>query len=131
MARKRVYSNILLDFLSKSNFHPSAKEIYDLLKPLYKKLSLATVYRNLDYLVKSGDIKKIMASDGSERFDGNMSPHGHFICLKCGSIIDFKLENNSTVLYEIEDGFVIKNRSVLAEGYCPVCSKKLGKSDDE
>lgn len=122
MGRKRSYSNILLDLLSKTDFHPSAKEIYTLLKPVYKKLSLASVYRNLDYLVESGDILRIKALDGSERYDGNNFPHGHFVCLKCGSIIDFNISSNNEIFSDIKNNYKIKRRSVLAEGYCPVCS---------
>ena len=51
-------------------------------------LSLATVYRNLARFRSEGAVQVIGCVDGEDRYDGNVAPHGHFICRGCGAVID-------------------------------------------
>ncbi|MBD9242840.1 MAG: hypothetical protein EGQ45_02040, partial [Clostridiales bacterium] len=48
-------------------------------------LSLATVYRNLARFRSEGAVQVIGCVDGEDRYDGNVAPHGHFICRTCAS----------------------------------------------
>ncbi|MBN1620536.1 transcriptional repressor [candidate division WOR-3 bacterium] len=125
MARKRSYSKILMNVLDSTDSHPSAIELYNLLKPHHKNLSLASVYRNLDYLVKNGEIVKLTISCGFERYDADTSLHGHFVCLKCGALVDFQVCTEDLPLYremEKKKSYKIIRKLVIAEGYCPNCS---------
>ena len=54
-------------------------------------MSMGTVYRNLNILMDQGLIKKIDFGSTFDRFDANIGPHYHFICERCGSIIDLEL----------------------------------------
>lgn len=71
--------------------HPTADEIYSILKPDNPSLSLATVYRNLNNLASSGIILKIETPDGKAHFDGDVTEHSHAICINCGKIYDIVL----------------------------------------
>jgi Fur family ferric uptake transcriptional regulator len=51
------------------------------------RLSLATVYRNLEQLGKAG-IVTVLDGAGPRRYDGNASPHHHKRCSKCGRVSD-------------------------------------------
>lgn len=73
--------------------HLTAEEIYDILKQKGETLVFATVYNSLNYLFEKGYIRKIHTDNGGDRYDGNMMPHDHFICEKCGNVIDVPLSN--------------------------------------
>lgn len=66
--------------------------IYQDLKIDYPHLSLGTVYRNLNQLVETKQIKKLDLGDTMVHYDGNIQPHMHFMCNCCQTIYD--LDNN-------------------------------------
>lgn len=71
-----------------SKEHPSADNIYAMLRESYPSISLATVYRNIAQLRADGIIKSVGTVDGIERYDGDLSDHPHFVCDNCGAVID-------------------------------------------
>lgn len=83
--RKR---DAILTCVRGTTVHPSAEWVYGQLKPQIPDLSLGTVYRNLTYFKDQGDIISLGTVKGVERFDGNTSPHVHFICTECGAVLD-------------------------------------------
>ena len=83
--RKR---DAILTCVRSTTVHPSAEWVYGQLKPQIPDLSLGTVYRNLTYFKDQGDIISLGTVKGVERFDGNTSPHVHFICTGCGAVLD-------------------------------------------
>lgn len=85
--RKR---DAILSRLRDSRAHPSAETLFALLKPEIPDLSMATVYRNLNLFKQQGLAISVGTVNGVERFDGNTSPHVHFICNDCGAVIDLE-----------------------------------------
>ena len=83
--RKR---DAILTCLRQTDTHPSADWVYAQLKPQIPDLSLGTVYRNLNLFKDQGTIVSLGTVKGVERFDGNTSPHVHFICDGCGCVLD-------------------------------------------
>jgi len=68
----------IYEYLIQTDCHPTAKQIYDHLKPGHPSLSLATVYNTLDLLVGAGLITALgeigdnqVHYDGNTRFDRN------------------------------------------------------------
>lgn len=57
--------------------HPTAEELYRLVKPSTNRLSLATVYNSLEVLCKAGLVRKMPMSNGCCRYDANIAPHLH------------------------------------------------------
>ena len=72
--------------------HPDAITVHRRVKKRIPMISLDTVYRNLKLLAEYGLISIVGMSQESLRFDANMRPHHHFLCLKCGLIRDFTSE---------------------------------------
>jgi Fur family peroxide stress response transcriptional regulator len=68
--------------------HPTAAEIHEALLPELSALSLGTVYRNLEVLIATGEVDEVPNSLGATRYDGNVEPHHHFNCERCGRILD-------------------------------------------
>ena len=83
--RKR---NAIYDCLCQSKAHPSAEELFSILKPQIPDLSLGTVYRNLSLFKEQGLAISVATVNGIERFDANVGPHVHFICSGCDGVLD-------------------------------------------
>ena len=83
--RKR---NAILECLRKTDAHPSAETLFQMLQEEHPDISLATVYRNLTLFKNQGMIQSLGTVNGIERFDGNTEPHVHFVCGSCDSVLD-------------------------------------------
>ena len=74
--------------LLRAKDHPGAEALYARLKPAFPDLSLGTVYRNLTAFLEGREVLRVATVNGVERFDGDLHPHAHFVCEKCGSVTD-------------------------------------------
>ena len=91
MMKNTRQKEIILDAVSHLKEHPTADEIYLHLKKDNPKLSLATVYRNLNQFAAEGRIRKVSVPGDSERYDAMMDAHEHFYCESCGTILDIHI----------------------------------------
>ena len=92
-----------------------------MVKPKSKNISLGTIYRNLAQLVDENMIRELNFN-GISHYDGNMSPHQHFVCNECDSIIDCHVKNDSTIdNIKKENNFDIKEVNIVFSGYCQNC----------
>ena len=115
----------ILDILKKSYSHPTADEIYNDVKIELPNISLGTVYRNLDELVKSGIIKKIPTTS-KDRFDYMKSNHCHAICSECGHVHDIEINFNSDeMMNEIfaQSKIASNPKDIIIMGICNGCQK--------
>jgi Fur family transcriptional regulator, ferric uptake regulator len=78
---------VILDVLQSMPIHPTADEIYDAVRAVMPRISLATVYRNLDLLTEAGSILTLEVGN-QKRYDGTVSDHAHIICRGCGMTAD-------------------------------------------
>ena len=114
----------ILKLLRSTDTHPTANWLFDRLKKDFPKLSLGTIYRNLNILLKQKLIKKIDFGSTFDRFDSNISDHHHFICEKCGSIKDISLPVNKKLYNEIDNMINVKTKKHKIEfyGLCNKCN---------
>jgi Fur family ferric uptake transcriptional regulator len=93
ICRWTVPRESILDLLSRTSKHMSAKEIYAAIHNIYPGIGLMTVYRTLDLLVRMGLINRFSFGDGQNRYEFKSTEkkehHHHLICTKCGRIIDY------------------------------------------
>ena len=117
---------VILEELRKLNTHPSADEIYKVVRRHLPRISLGTVYRNLEVLSELGKIQKLELSGSLKRFDWNTKKHYHIRCVRCNRVDDApiaplnQLEND---LYKATV-FEIIGHNLEFIGFCPECSKK-------
>jgi Fur family ferric uptake transcriptional regulator len=83
---------VILEELHRDSQHPTASEIYELVRRRLPRISLGTVYRNLEMLGEHGLIQKLDVGGTQKRFDGITNNHYHLRCLRCGSVQDAPLE---------------------------------------
>ena len=107
--------------------HPTADIVYTELRKSYPNISLGTVYRNLALLTDLGDIQKVSAGDGVDRYDADTSLHNHFICKRCKAVMDLEMEDISYIKDIASKDFKgeIDNYSVNFYGLCPSCKRDL------
>ncbi len=114
----------ILTALRETKSHPTAEWIYHQLRPKYPNLSLGTVYRNLRFLCERGRAVSLGVINGQEHFDGNFLPHAHFICEKCGSVLDVPHEffnpESLRTLSQVT-GQQVQSASVTFRGICQNC----------
>ena len=103
--------------------HPTAEMIYAALKEEDPRLSLGTVYRNLSVLAEQGDLKRIAAQGGPDRYDGNCDEHYHFVCRKCGRISDIDMPVNRSLNERVQKYVkgVIESSAAFFYGTCDEC----------
>ena len=113
------------EVLASTDSHPTADSIYQQLKEKYPMISLNTVYNTLEVLKDIGEVSQIH-TDVSARFDANMSPHHHLVCLKCKKIediVDPELDQISLTVPGHQD-FKILSHKVEFQGYCRKCQNE-------
>jgi len=117
---------IILQELCKCTTHPAADELYQLVKKKLPRISLATVYRNLEILAEAGAIKKIEITGRQKRFDWETQQHNHVYCIQCHRIDNILLEHGGEILRPEEDrGYTITGCRIEFTGLCPACQKML------
>lgn len=115
----------ILKYLSTRKDHPTADTVYTALRQQLPNISLGTVYRNLTMLADSGEILRLRLGDGVDHFDYDTSPHYHFICEKCGAVMDLQMENIDCVMDAAQKGFAgeIHGYVTYFYGLCNTCCK--------
>lgn len=116
----------VLNVVMASNDHPDAKMVYERVKEVIPKISLGTVYRNLNDLVNLNEIKRISIKDGNDRFDKTICNHNHVYCIICGKVMDvnYTISNENLKKIEKQTGFKITNSNFNIKGICNNCRKE-------
>ena len=113
----------IMKYLDENRTHPTADKIYTDLKEKNPALSKTTVYNSVETLKEHGIIQSLTISGSESRYDFKNNMHHHFLCKKCGNIIDIDVE--CTFLNEFLHG---KHRVDEVQGYfkgtCEDCLKK-------
>ena len=116
----------IIEVIKNSYIHPTAEEVYMIVKGNDPAVSRSTVYRNLGMLAENGIIQKISMLVGPDRYDYKRNPHNHAICTKCGKVFDFEynfdLENLKKRVKE-QTGLEVSSESIAIEGICENCKK--------
>ncbi len=122
--RNSKQRNAVLRVLGKKNFHPTVDEIYSVVKDEFPKISLATVYRNVEQLCQMGKIWKVDIAEGPARYDGNMEKHFHACCEMCGAVEDAQLNTDLADMIDpgsVADKFFVTGYRVEFYGVCDNC----------
>jgi Fur family peroxide stress response transcriptional regulator len=106
--------------------HPSARQIYEELKPSIPGLSLGTIYRNLGLFREEKTAASLGVVHGEERFDGRTEGHSHLICERCGRVMDLPPELQEELNAKLSlkvNNFSIDTSKTVLYGYCEDCLK--------
>ena len=116
----------IVDYLLKTEEHPSAERIHKIIQKKYPMVSLSTVYKTLDLLKEKKLVNEIDV-EGEARFDAHTDEHINLVCINCGKIED--IDENS--LKEIQNRAARKSKYLILKGsfelfgYCNICKSKF------
>lgn len=68
--------------------HPTAEEIFRVVRERIPDISLATVYKALEAFESAGACLRLTDGDGPARYDARVDDHHHLRCVACGRVID-------------------------------------------
>lgn len=119
---------IILEELQKLKTHPTAAGLYVIVRRRIPKISLGTVYRNLEFLSKKGMILKLSFGSDEAHYDGTVENHDHLRCVCCGRVEDapgppVKISGSEEGDWS---GYKILGHRLEFFGVCQKCSQRQG-----
>jgi Fur family ferric uptake transcriptional regulator len=123
---------MILDELRTLRSHPTADEIYDRVRRRLPRISLGTVYRNLEALASQGAIQRLDLAGVQRRFDHMPNPHHHIRCARCGRLEDIEVGTPPPFGEMVQDsrGFEILDVSLEFLGLCPECQGSSARGNE-
>ena len=122
--RLSTQRRVIIEQLRMTTSHPTADEVYDMVRRVLPRISLGTVYRNLEFLSARGLVLKVGAVGAQKRWDGNPVPHPHIHCRVCAKVEDLDCEIEVPPLTESEAlGYEVLRCDVDYVGVCPDCRR--------
>jgi Fur family ferric uptake transcriptional regulator len=116
---------IILEELRKTHNHPTADALYERVRKLLPRISLGTVYRNLEILTALGEIQTLELSGSQKRYDGIPQKHYHIRCVHCERLDDAPIAPLNTLENELYGAtvYTIIGHRLEFIGLCPECSR--------
>ncbi|MBQ3667494.1 MAG: transcriptional repressor [Elusimicrobiaceae bacterium] len=110
--------------VAQSNAHPSAETVFLQVRESLPNVSLDTVYRTLSSLEEMGLLHQVGLSSKA-RFDGDLRPHCHFVCTKCGEVYDVFPQEHEQISWpsSAQNAGEIKQVNVQFKGICKNCTR--------
>lgn len=126
LIRMTTQRQILLEELAKAKNHPTACELYDMVRKRLPRIGLGTVYRNLELMAEGGIILKLEVGGSQKRFDADTEPHYHIRCSICSRVenIDVDVIHNLVEAAAKKTSYTILSHHVEFTGECPECQRK-------
>jgi len=123
--RLTTQRQIIFEELAKVTSHPTANEVYDMVRKRLPHIGLGTIYRNLELMTESGNIQKLEMGGNQKRFDGITAPHYHIRCVACDSLRDVHIPRQLLDTLAAEaTGYQITGHRIEFIGYCQNCLEK-------
>ncbi len=128
---------LIFKALENKTNHPTADDIYQEVKDIIPDISVATVYKTLNELVKLGLLLELRHDGEQSRFDPRTDRHSHLLCIgtkynekgklvPCGRLEDVSASFPALSVPDTEQkGFLIIGNEVIFQGYCPDCQAHM------
>jgi len=123
-ARRTTHQlSLVLDAVRSSGVeHPTAERVFARVRRTLPRISLGTVYRNLQKLAEEGRIGVTHLEGRITRYDPTPDPHGHFVCHACGRIDDLEAPLPTGGLRAARRaGHLVTAHAVVLYGRCRAC----------
>jgi len=121
-SQRRAVLEALKDFKG----HPSAEEVYLVVKKKNPRVALGTVYQALSVLEEIGLIEAKHWSESPVRYDLNTEPHHDIRCTRCGEVTEIPGVEFEDFAARIRENtpYEVTNASLVIEGVCPSCQSR-------
>lgn len=124
--RLTTQRQIILEELGKVKTHPTANEVYDMVRKRLPRIGLGTVYRNLELMSETGIILKLEVGGTQKRFDATIDPHYHIRCLSCGKVsdIDIPVMEDINKAAAAMSQYQVLGHHIEFSGICSECNEQ-------
>ena len=125
MVRMTRQRRVILDQMQSTDEHLDADEIYQRVRLELPRISMGTVYRNIEILSRAGLIKRLDLGGRRKLYDGGVHHHYHVQCSECGEVSDISAESFRQLESLARSGsdYKILGHDLRFEGLCPKCQK--------
>jgi len=120
---------VILEEIMKVVSHPTADEVHALVRKKLPKISLGTIYRNLEFLAGQNQILRLDWAGKQRRYDGNTVDHFHLRCVQCGQVKDLLMDYPQEMEKKValETDYDLLGCRLEFVGLCPRCQTKKQK----
>lgn len=124
--RNTIQRALVLETVNRLKSHATADEIYMEIVREYPTISRGTVYRNLNQLAESGEIRRLEIPGSADHFDHRCHDHYHVRCLKCDRVFDVQMDYIEGLEKRIQgsEDFDFCGYDLVFRGICPECKRK-------
>ena len=125
-ARRTRQLDAVYEVLRVAADHPTAAQVYDRVKRFLPRVSLGTVYRNLEKLAAGGRAVPVHLGDKATHYDATVTQHDHFVCRRCGRITDLAegMQPDVDTRRLEQAGYRVDARRLAVLGTCRPCERK-------
>jgi Fur family ferric uptake transcriptional regulator len=127
MTRSR---RIILDEVARVTSHPTADQVFRAVRRKLPRVSLGTVYRNLDTLTRHGLLRELSEVGGQRRYDATCEEHYHVVCERCGRVDDADEKPPAALRRWVRNacGYEIHGYRLALVGLCPKCAARTERA---
>lgn len=124
---------MILKEIRRSGDHPTADELYERVRKKMPRISLATVYRNLEILAEAGLIGKLEVSGRQKRFDWDSGEHDHIHCIRCHRVDNLHVDRDELEIIPSEGvgGYRITGYRLEFSGLCDRCQQEQQQEEED
>lgn len=112
----------IMDYMMTHLTHPTVDTIYSDLVQEMPTLSKTTIYNTLKLLAEHKAISELTIDKKTAHYDSITAPHSHFICKRCGRIVDVPTQETHCSLEK--EGFTVEETEIYYRGICNTCKAK-------
>jgi Fur family peroxide stress response transcriptional regulator len=122
------YRKVVLELLRSTETHPTAAEIYRLVRRRCPGVAYATIYNSLNWLAQNDFIRRVDFVQEAARYDPIVERHDHLVCDRCGALKDVWLTLPARLLGRAArgQGFRIERHRTEVFGLCGECVRANG-----
>jgi len=117
------------DVLATSFDHPTADQVFQRVRRVLPRVSLGTVYRNLEKLRDEGRLRVVRLEGGQAHYDAMTDVHDHFVCESCGAVVDLPDRSPALDLAPLHAaGYEVHWQTTALYGVCNRCASTAQRS---
>jgi Fur family ferric uptake transcriptional regulator/Fur family peroxide stress response transcriptional regulator len=122
------YRSVVLEMLREANTHPTAAELFRIVRKRRPGVAYATIYNSLNWLEQKGMIARVDFADEAARYDPIIERHDHLICNHCGALRDVTIKLPGRILAHVARGIGFRVERYRTEffGLCGKCARTNG-----
>lgn len=127
MVRQTKQRAAVMEVLRTARSHPDAAQVHAQVREQLPHVSLGTVYRTLDALVRDGVVTTIERAGQATRYDYRHpgEEHHHAVCRSCGAIFDVEVTALPHLPADaLPAGFEVTDVRLEFMGVCPECQRR-------